>query len=134
MYTAVGVAFIPAGALYSLGISMGWNEALTSVVCLGLGFLTAHVVWTKLRMWLGWKKLQGWLAAIGRREVPAMREEKHTAAVRTVTVTIPASIFFHQTATASWVGGLSRSTEPFAGAPIIVRPISDQAVSHSGPR
>jgi hypothetical protein len=48
LYLAVGLAFVPAGLLYALVGLLGWGNWLVAAVCLGFGFLVAHVVWTKL--------------------------------------------------------------------------------------
>ncbi len=48
LYLAVGLAFVPAGLLYALAGLVGWGNWFVAAVCLGFGFLMAHVVWTKL--------------------------------------------------------------------------------------
>lgn len=48
LYLAVGFAFVPAGVLYALAGLAGWDNWPVAAVCLGFGFLTAHLVWTKL--------------------------------------------------------------------------------------
>jgi hypothetical protein len=47
-YLGVGLAFAPAGLVYSLAVLAGWDHWLVTVICLALGFVTASVVWRKL--------------------------------------------------------------------------------------
>jgi hypothetical protein len=48
LYLAVGLAFLPWGALYA-GLSLfGWDHWSVALLLLGGGFLTAHTVWTAL--------------------------------------------------------------------------------------
>ena len=118
LYAAVGVAFIPAGVLYAIGVSAGWNKVLTSVVCLGLGFLTAHLVWTRL---------QASLAPIRSPEVPLMQDNKETAIL--TTLKIHEKIWILKTNSASPVAGHVGYTKPFVAAPILIStaPILDTA-------
>lgn len=48
LYLAVGLAFVPAGLLYALAGLAGWGNWLVAAVCLGFGFVMAHLVWAKL--------------------------------------------------------------------------------------
>jgi len=67
-YLAVGISFIPAGLLYSVAVLAGWDHWLVGLVCLGLGFATASVVWKKGEHW----------------EVRIMRQEQRTGQGATV--------------------------------------------------
>lgn len=120
LYAAVGVAFIPAGVLYALGVSAGWNKVLTSVVCLGLGFLTAHLVWTRL---------QASLAPIWSREVAPMQDDKDTA-IR-VTVKIDEKNWILKTDSSSLVAGPLGYTRTFAAVPNLVSSAPNRATANA---
>lgn len=47
-YLAVGVSFAAAGLVYGLVSQRSGPNALYGLVCLGLGFFTAHLVWTRV--------------------------------------------------------------------------------------
>ena len=48
LYMAVGLAFLPWGALYAVLSFWGWNHWSLAVLLLGGGFLTGHRVWAAL--------------------------------------------------------------------------------------
>lgn len=50
-YLAVGGAFVPAGLVYALAAVAGWGHWVVASVCLGVGFLMAHILWRKTERW-----------------------------------------------------------------------------------
>ncbi|GEM_PF-3896892 len=47
-YMAVGAAFVPSALIYAFAFVNGWDHWLVATFLLGIGFVTAHIVWTRV--------------------------------------------------------------------------------------